>query len=162
VTGREQLRALARPFTRSQVKRKPGKGGGDYVEHNTVTERLLWIVGPFSTRIVEVIRGDVPEWVDSKGKAHPPIPNAVVGVILRLTVTIDGREVSVEGAGDVGSPHNWEHDGQRLKDAESDGIKRAAMRIGCGLHLWSQESYFLPQALDHETDTRQKGAGDGE
>ena len=35
---------------------------------------------------------------------------------------------------------------------ESDALKRAASRIGVGLHLWAQQQYFLfPQLLqDHE------------
>lgn len=132
-----QLRELARPFPSSQVKKKPGQGGGDYVEHNTVTERLLWNVGPFDQHVTQIIRDG--------GEQGP-----IVAVILRLTVTVDGRQTVIEECGEVEHPGNWKHDGQRLKVAVSDGIKRCAMRFGCGLHLWSQNGYFLPQALDRD------------
>jgi hypothetical protein len=35
----------------------------------------------------------------------------------------------------------------------SDAVKRCAMRVGVGLHLWSQENYVLDQmAQDGEED----------
>ena len=34
-----------------------------------------------------------------------------------------------------------------FKDAASDALKRCAMRLGLGLHLWAQEHYFLDQQL---------------
>jgi hypothetical protein len=67
--------------------------------------------------------------------------------VWRLTCTIDGRQVRVEEVGDVGDVHNWPHDGARLKDAASDALKRCAMRLGLGLHLWAQEHYFLDRQL---------------
>jgi hypothetical protein len=76
----------------------------------------------------------------------------IVGGVWRLTVTIDGRTVAVEEAGDVEDPHNWRHDGARLKQAASDAIKRCAMRVGLGLHLWAGERYVLAERL---------AAGDG-
>ena len=71
----------------------------------------------------------------------------MVGGIWRLTCSIDNRQVRVEEVGDVGDVHNWPHDGARLKDAASDALKRCAMRLGLGLHLWAQEHYFLDQQL---------------
>jgi hypothetical protein len=64
-----------------------------------------------------------------------------------MTVTISGEKVVVEEVGDCEQPHNWDSDGQRLKDAFSDAYKRCAMRLGCGLHLWSQDEYFLHDEL---------------
>ena len=50
------------------------------------------------------------------------------------------------------NPTNWRTDGARLKDAVSDAIKRCAMAIGVGLHLWSQfegkSEYFLDKQLE--------------
>ena len=41
-----------------------------------------------------------------------------------------------------------------MKDAVSDAVKRCAMAIGCGLHLWAQfegkSEYFLDQQLAKE------------
>ena len=41
-----------------------------------------------------------------------------------------------------------------MKDAVSDAVKRCAMAIGCGLHLWARfenkSEYFLDQQLAKE------------
>ncbi len=145
------LAELARPFPTDFVERKDGQ---DYVAHHVVNQRLLSIVGPFDFELVEVIRGDVaavppdPAARSRRGKSGTPaLHNVVVGGIWRLTATVDGRQVRVEEVGDVGDVHNWAHDGARLKDAASDALKRCAMRLGLGLHLWAQEHYFLDQQL---------------
>ena len=65
-------------------------------------------------------------------------------------ITIDGRTVVIQEAGDCERPDNWKTNGARLKDAVSDGVKRCAMRPGLGLHLWSQDDYFLDKQLDHD------------
>jgi hypothetical protein len=149
--GWPDLQELARPFPADFVERKDGQ---DYVAHHVVNQRLLSIVGPFDFELVEVIRGDIAEVVPDptansrRGKAGTPaLRQIVVGGIWRLTCAVDGRQVRVEEVGDVGDVHNWKHDGARLKDAASDAIKRCAMRIGLGLHLWAQEHYFLDQQL---------------
>ena len=149
--AREDLVELARPFPTDFVERKEG---ADYVAHHVVNQRLLDIVGPFDFELVEVIRGDTPAKAPDpsarsrRGKAGvPALSQVVVGAVYRLTCTIDGRRVQVEEVGDVGDLHNWDHDGQRLKDAASDALKRCAMRLGLGLHLWAQEHYFLDASL---------------
>lgn len=144
------LPELARPFPDSLVKTKPGKSRAAYVEHSDVTQRLLEVVGPFDQTIVQVVRGHVPAKVDGDtGEVkNPALEDAVTGVVLRLTVTVDGRDVSVEEVGEVEHPHNHTTDGSRLKFATSDAIKRCAMRLGLGLHLWCQDHYFLDRALN--------------
>jgi len=42
-----------------------------------------------------------------------------------------------------------------LKDAVSDGVKRCAMRVGLGLHLWSQNDYYLDRQLADPDDVAQ-------
>jgi len=145
------LAELARPFPPDFVERKDGK---DYVAHHVVNQRLLSVVGPFDFELVQIIRGDVPAQPPDpsaqsrRGKAGTPaLVNVVVGGVWRLRATIDGRSVRVEEVGDVGDIHNWPHDGARLKDAASDAVKRCAMRLGLGLHLWAAEHYFLDQQL---------------
>lgn len=131
-----QLADLAVPFPASMVC-PPAQGKyGDYVPHPEVTQRLLLHLGGYSFEVREILREQV------KGSDHP----IIVGVVARLTVTIDGREHSIDEAGDCENPTTKRHDGERLKDASSDAIKRCAMRIGLGLHLWSS-TYFLPASL---------------
>lgn len=148
-----QLADLCKPFPAADIHRNPS-GGGEYVKHSTVVEKLLYAVGPFSYRIVEPVRGHVqgtppnPSGNSARAKAGTPdLHDAVVGCLAELTLTIDGETVTIVEVGDCEQPHNWPHDGARLKDASSDALKRAAMRVGVGLHLWSQDSFRLHEAL---------------
>lgn len=147
----DQLYQLSRPFPLSLIKEAPAGRFGDYVPHSTVTERLLSIVGPFDFQVTEVIRGTAPPVIGKDGTKESPAfagrDNAVVGCIATLGVTIDGRQIWVSEVGDVDEPA-MNHDGANLKFAASDAIKRCAMRIGLGLHLWSQENYFLDKQLE--------------
>jgi len=127
-----QLEQLSQPFPAQFVKSPPKGKFGSYVPHSTISERLLSIVGPYDMRIVESFMGQ-------DGKLE--------GIVLEMTFIIDGRYVTVQEAGDVEQPGNWKTQGARLKDAVSDGIKRCAMRVGCGTHLWSQDDYFLDKQL---------------
>lgn len=154
------LRKLAQPFDPKYVHSNPS-GGGSYVKHHVIVQRLLMVVGPYDFQLVEVIRGDVPEIPPNpQGNSKrakdgaPALTDAVVGAVCRLTVQIDGMRSIVEDVGDCEQPHNWPHDGARLKDAMSDAIKRCAARLGLGLHLWSQEEYFLATALAQLEDRK--------
>lgn len=147
------LRKLAQPFDAKYVHSNPS-GGGTYVKHHVIVQRMLMVVGPYDFGLVEVVRGDVaaippnPKGNSARAKAGAPaLTFVVVGAVCRLSVTVDGRTVTVEDVGDCEQPHNWPHDGARLKDAMSDAIKRCAARVGLGLHLWSQDEYFLAEAL---------------
>lgn len=147
-----QLQGLVRRFPSKYVHSNPS-GGGSYVGHEVVTQRLLHVLGPFSTHVQQVIRGHVegkapnPQGSSARAKAgSPDLHDAVVGVLLQLTVTVDGAEVTVTEVGDCESPHNWPHDGARLKDAMSDAIKRCAMRLGVAIHLWAQDEFFIDVA----------------
>lgn len=152
------LTELARPFPSNLVHNNPS-GGGSYVSHSEVVQRLLFITGGYDYELVQIVRGHVsgkppdPKASSARAKAGTPdLEDAIVGAVCRLTVTIDGRRVVVEEVGDCESPHNWPHDGARLKDAMSDSLKRCAMRFGLGLHLWAQQDYFLYDRL------KEKGA----
>lgn len=134
------LLKLAKPFPDRYVKSPPRGKYGSYVPHHTIAQALLATVGPYDLSVKEVIRG-------SSGQ--------IEGCIVALTVFIDGTHFTVEEAGDCENPGNWNTDGARLKDAVSDGVKRCAMRIGLGLHLWAQEDYFLYESLS------KKEASDG-
>ena len=131
-----QLQKLAEPFPKHLVKAPPKGKYGEYVPHSAVTERLLAVVGPFSTEITQIIR-DSKEYND----------DTITGCVLALTCTVDGETVTTQEAGEASNPTS-KTNGARLKDASSDAIKRCAMRLGLGLHLWSQDDYFLDTFLE--------------
>jgi len=165
-----QLRTLAMPFPKRVIHENPS-GGGSYVAHHLYTQRLLLHLGAYSFERVEVLRGHVdaispnPQGNSKRAKeGRPALENAVVGVIARLTVTIDGERVAIEEAGDCEDPHNWPHDGARLKDAMSDALKRCCARIGLGTHLYarSPDEFVLFDALTKQeegADSESPGSG---
>jgi hypothetical protein len=142
MTEPSQLARLVRPFPSALVHENPGgQGRGSYVSHDVVTQKLLYVLGGYSTHVVEVLRGD------TKNGDHK---NVVVGVLLSLSCTLDGQPVTITEVGDCENPGNWPHDGARMKDAMSDAIKRCAMRLGVGLHLWAGSEFFLHKLLEPE------------
>lgn len=126
-----QLYELSKPFPANLVKQKPGKFAADYVDHGTVNQRLLEVLGPFVWSIPRVIQN--PDGV-------------VVGCFGRLEVTVDGERITIEEVGDVERPSG--NAASDLKSASSDAFKRCAMRLGVGLHLWAGEAYYLNRALE--------------
>ena len=126
------LLRLSKPFHPQFIESKPGKFSADYVKHSTVNEFLLGIVGPFDWQLVQVL--------------HEP-DGMVSGAVYRLSVEIDGRMVHVEEVGSI-QQGGTKNNGDRMKDAASDCLKRCAMRMGLGLHLWSQENYILHSTLE--------------
>lgn len=148
-----QLSDLAVPFPSKYVHTNPS-GGGSYVKQHAVKQRLLLHLGGYDFELVEIVRGFVPGKAPNPNgtskrakEGTPDLVNAVVGVVWRLTVEIDGERRVIEDVGDCEEPHNWPHDGARLKDAVSDALKRCAMHTGLGLHLWAQDEYFLRDKL---------------
>lgn len=135
MTDQPQLIQLAKPFPDQLIQEPPAGKYGEYVKHSTITERLLSIVGPYDQRVTETFTND---------KGH------IEACILEMTFTIDGRNVTIQEVGDVEGT-NWKTQGARLKDAVSDAVKRCAMRVGCGLHLWSQDDYFLLTQLEKDS-----------
>lgn len=136
MAGRQQTE-LTRPFPAKFVKSPPKGKFGSYVPHDVVTQRLIQVLDtPPNFRVTEVIRG---------------IEGQVEACIGEMKVTIDGRDVVVHEIGDCENPKNWNTEGARLKDAASDAYKRCAMRLGCGLHLWSGDDYFLHEELTKDS-----------
>jgi len=126
-----QLYELSRPFPANLVKQKPGKFSAAYVEHSVISQRLLEVVGPHTFTV------------------DKPVSNAdgtVTGCLASLTVEVDGRTVTITEVGDV--EHPGQNNAANLKNAASDALKRCAMRLGVGLHLWSQDNYYLDKALE--------------
>jgi hypothetical protein len=148
--GWPDLQEFSRRFPDQYVEKKDGQ---EYVAHHVINQRLLSVVGPFDFQLVEILRSDVPAVPSdptAKGKraqrGTPALQQVVTGGVWRLTCEVDGRRTQVEEVGDA-DPHNNATDGGRLKDAASDALKRCAMRLGLGLHLWAQEHYFLDKQL---------------
>lgn len=138
-----QFRELIRPFPPALVHKPPQGKYGEYVEHADVVQAALRIVGPFTVRITNIIRGLAP----AVGN-YPSREDAIVGCTLALTATIDGQTNTVEDAGDVENPA-MNHDGFNLKLAVSDALKRVWSRNGLGLHLWA-DHYWLEQQVEKD------------
>jgi hypothetical protein len=130
------LRDLVKRIPASYVKTKPGGFQADYVSHADIQQILLAKIGPCTQEVKELIYN---------------AEHQLQGCILRMTYEIDGQTVVIEEAGDVERP--GANNGANAKNAVSDAVKRCAMRVGVGLHLWSQENYVLDQmAQDGEED----------
>ena len=140
-----QLYELSRRFPDKFIHKNPS-GFGDYIQHSVIRQRLLTVLGAYSTDIVETLYDE----------------GIITGVVLKLSCVIDGKEISVVEAGDVENPTNWKTNGARMKDAMSDAIKRCAMSLGVGLHLWSQidgqDEYFLDKQLEKQLGQDDKSA----
>jgi hypothetical protein len=130
------LRDLVKRIPASYVKTKPGGFQADYVSHADIQQILLAKIGPCTQEVKELIYN---------------ADHQLQGCILRMTYEIDGQTVVIEEAGDVERP--GANNGANAKNAVSDAVKRCAMRIGVGLHLWSQENYVLDKLVqDGEED----------
>lgn len=131
-----QLRDLVKRIPQAYVKTKPGGFQADYVSHADIQQILLAKLGPCTQEVKELI-------YNAEGQLQ--------GCILRMTYEIDGQTIVIEEAGDVERP--GANNGANAKNAVSDAVKRCAMRVGVGLHLWSQENYVLDRmAQDGEED----------
>lgn len=134
----DQLLRLSRPFPQRFVEQKGTSFKADYVSHGTVTEFLLGILGPYNWEHVCWIEGS----------------SGLEGGIFRLTAEVDGKKVIIEEAGSV--ERNTPNAGEKAKDISSDAIKRCAMRLGLGLHLWSQDKYILHSILQQKAGETQE------
>ena len=115
---------LLSPFPKELVKKAPAGKFGDYVPHANYVERLRdsgvkysWTCEP-----VYCLHNGEKRIVGAKG-----------------TITIEDMG-SYDGFGDVDTfklSSAKFNDGSNLKDAESDAFKRACMRCGLGVELWT-------------------------
>lgn len=148
-----QLEELARPFPDKLIKDPPQGKYGRYVSHVSVEEKLLATLGAFSFEVTELIRGYASAIGGTvkgqyKPDKFPARQGAVVGALCTMTAIVDGRTVVITEVGTEDSPA-MHHDGECAKNAASDGLKRCAMRLGCGLHLWHKNAgdYYLDRVL---------------
>ena len=132
---------LLSPFPQELVRKAPAGKFGDYVPHANYVERLRdsgvkysWCCEPVYGRVDGVKR-----IVGAKG-----------------TITIEGMG-SYDGFGDVDTfklTNAKFNDGSNLKDAESDAFKRACMRFGLGVELWSGSKQTEEEARAEVTEDR--------
>lgn len=114
------LKEFLRPFADAEVKLKPGKVSGNrclalhYIDSRLVMDRLDETVG-------------VDGWQD----AYTVLPTGEVEC--RLSVRIAGAWVT---KADVGGQSEQPDEGDRLKAAYSDALKRAAVKFGIGRFLY--------------------------
>ena len=146
-----QLHELSKVFPEKFIHKNP-TGFGDYIQHSVIRQRLLSVLGAYSQEVKHIIREKI---TDKQGVER----EVITGVVLALTVEIDGNLVTIEEVGDVEQPFNWKTDGARMKDAVSDAVKRCAMAFGVGLHLWAQfegsSEYFLDKQLEKYDETNE-------
>lgn len=128
-------RALAEPFAPWEIRWKPQKVSGNrcmaiaYINARAVMDRLDEVVGNCN-------------WEDK----YEPLPDGSVVCSLRIR-TDYGQTVKC----DVGSPGEQPDEGDRMKAAFSDALKRAAVKFGIGRYL-----YHLPRVwADYDSQKKQ-------
>jgi hypothetical protein len=154
-----QIAALYRAIPRKYIKPAPAGKFGTYVPHWVIQQAIVDAVGPFSWELVQVLRGDSAGTVKGKQVSYSDV---ITGAVYRMTATIDGDRVTIEEPGSVVA-YLQSDDGERLKKASSDALKRCGMRLGVGLHLWCKtpDEFFLRRVMlaaadaapeDHDDD----------
>ena len=143
-----QKAELARKFPDSLIKPAPQGKFGDYIPHHTINQRLLEVLDYVHFEIKSTIRGYAPAYLkrNSGEIIRPERHDAIVGCIAIMRTTIDDEPYVIEEIGTEENPQ-MHNDAENLKNAASDAYKRCAMRLGVGLHLWAQDSYYLDKAL---------------
>tara|TARA_R100001460_G_scaffold29450_4_gene58633 strand:+ start:3316 stop:4209 length:894 start_codon:yes stop_codon:yes gene_type:complete len=120
--NKETKKKLLAPFPEEVVQDPPKGKFGKFVNHAVYVERLRDCDVKYEWEFEPVI-----------------IDNKIVGAIGKLT--IDG--LVYQGAGDVeANALQRATQGECLKLAESDAFKRASMRAGLGVELWSGTDDF--------------------
>ncbi len=134
-TAQDILTALAAPFDPDEIKFKPAVVSGNramalaYVDARVIQDRLDDVLG-------------IDNWQDEYAVQDGG------SVICKLSCRINGEWI---GKMDVGNPSEQPDEGDRLKAAFSDALKRAAIKFGVGRFL-----YRLPnQWVDWDAQKKQ-------
>jgi len=128
-------KALATPFAAKLIHFKPAAVNGNralaiaYVDARAIQERLDAVLG-------------LDGWQDD----YTCLPNGSVICTLRIRV---GTEWITKQ--DVGSPSAQSDEGDRLKAAFSDALKRAAVKFGIGRYLY----HLAGEWLEYDSKRRQ-------
>jgi len=118
---------LIKPFEASEIKVKPAKVQGNralalhYVDARAVMDRLDDVVEPWG-------------WHDE----YTLLPSGEVEC--RLSIKFGSVWIT---KADVGSQSEQPDEGDRLKAAYSDALKRAAVKFGIGRHLYSMPQEWM-------------------
>ena len=118
---------LAKQFPQLVSTIKKGNREEDYINHSVIAQRLLQVVGPYDWDFEIIYKGEEP--IACKGT---------------LTVDIDGKEVSIAGAG---TPQNKSRDvGEQIKDPDAfKGSKKLVQVYTC--ELKTNTSYLLTYSM---------------
>ena len=133
---------ISKPWNKTFVKKiNKGFGDIDYVEHTQVTQKLIALIPDLDIVTGEPIYDKIE---DSNGISR----NFVTGIKVTLTGTVDGSLITREDYGMCDKPFFHENpnkvhnNGQRIKECVSDGLKRAAMRMGVGIELYDTDAWL--------------------
>ncbi len=135
MTAAEVMAAFAEPFDPSEVKWKPQSVKGNralaiaYVDARVIMDRLDEVLG---------VGGWQDEYVTLEGGS----------VVCHLRCLIDGGWITKH---DVGSQSEQPDDGDKVKAAFSDALKRAAVKFGMGRYLYR----LSHQWVDYDPNKRQ-------
>jgi hypothetical protein len=119
--------ALAEPFEVREVKFKPQMVKANrcmamaYIDARLVQDRLDEVLG-----------------VENWGDTYQLLPDG--SVVCRLRCKLGGRWITKT---DVGSPSEQPDQGDRLKAAFSDALKRAAVKFGIGRYLYRLSAQWV-------------------
>ena len=140
--SRETQIQISKPWNKTFVKSvNKGFGNIDYVEHTQVTQKLIALVPDLDITTDDVIY-DTIEDVNGVSRKF------VTGLRVILTGTVDGHLITREDYGMCDkpffheNPNKVQNNGQRIKECMSDGIKRAAMRMGVGIELYDTDAWL--------------------
>ena len=134
MTPSEISRELCKPFGSDEIQFKPQAVSGNramavaYVSARVVMDRLDDVLG-------------LGGWQDD----YEFLPSG--SVVCRLRINLGGEWISKT---DVGSPSEQPDDGDKLKAAVSDALKRAAVKLGIGRYLYR----FPSQWVDYDPQKR--------
>jgi len=133
---------ISKPWNKTFVKKiNKGFGDIDYVEHTQVTQKLIALIPDLDIVTGEPIYDKIE---DSNGISR----SFVTGIKVTLTGTVDGSLITREDYGMCDKPFFHENpnkvhnNGQRIKECVSDGLKRAAMRMGVGIELYDTDAWL--------------------
>ncbi len=133
---------ISKPWNKTFVK-KVNKGFGeiDYVEHTQVTQKLIALIPDLDITTSDIVYDKIE---DVNGVAR----SFVTGIKVRLQGTVDGNFITREDYGMCDkpffhdNPNKVQNNGQRIKECMSDGLKRAAMRMGVGIELYDTDAWL--------------------